>query len=196
MSRLQFKKERVHFLSSLLAIKDVKKLRDEANWAGTGEASRLDLLRKIQAEVVSSQMIPDHRLEALLDDAMKVQKSRRAYRNSFSKSLSLLEHFSDTRDCIPNRTVQVLRGHSDEVWYVSFSHNGKYLASASKVGNVLFASMYLLHLYNVAIRVSLMFTNEHYSMHRTSRSFCGSVMTMEPSTWKRGSPDIPATWGL
>lgn len=32
----------------------------------------------------------------------------------------------------PNVTLHVLEDHTDEVWFVSFSHNGKYLASASK----------------------------------------------------------------
>lgn len=27
---------------------------------------------------------------------------------------------------------QILQGHSDEVWFLQFSHNGKYLASSSK----------------------------------------------------------------
>jgi len=28
--------------------------------------------------------------------------------------------------------VQILESHTDEVWFLQFSHNGKYLASSSK----------------------------------------------------------------
>lgn len=32
---------------------------------------------------------------------------------------------------VPSVTRQVLEGHTNEVWYISFSHDGKYLASTS-----------------------------------------------------------------
>ncbi|KAJ6352455.1 hypothetical protein OIU76_001646 [Salix suchowensis] len=35
------------------------------------------------------------------------------------------------KDLIPSRTLQILKAHSDEVWFLQFSHNGKYLASSS-----------------------------------------------------------------
>lgn len=36
------------------------------------------------------------------------------------------------RTHFPSTTIRVLEGHEDEVWHVSFSHNGRYLSSASK----------------------------------------------------------------
>lgn len=35
-------------------------------------------------------------------------------------------------DQIPHACYQVLEKHNDEVWHVQFSHNGKFIASASK----------------------------------------------------------------
>jgi len=45
---------------------------------------------------------------------------------------SLLENVSASRDRIPRDCLQTLEKHSDEVWFVKFSHDGKLLASASK----------------------------------------------------------------
>ena len=47
-------------------------------------------------------------------------------------SCSLFEDFSCSREAIPRETRHVLERHTDEVWYVSFSHDGARLASASK----------------------------------------------------------------
>ena len=49
-----------------------------------------------------------------------------------SSSSSLFEDFSCSRNVIPRETHHTLEKHSDEVWYVQFSHNGELLASASK----------------------------------------------------------------
>lgn len=44
-----------------------------------------------------------------------------------------LSHLSQISDhCFPSKTVKVLESHTDEVWYVAFSNNGRYLASVSK----------------------------------------------------------------
>lgn len=37
----------------------------------------------------------------------------------------------------PTETRQVLSEHSDEVWFLRFSNNGKYLATGSKDTNVI-----------------------------------------------------------
>lgn len=51
-----------------------------------------------------------------------------------SKVPSFLEIFlyAEIRTEFPNQTIHVLQDHTDEVWFVSFSHSGSYLASASK----------------------------------------------------------------
>ncbi|KAF9913502.1 hypothetical protein BX616_009948, partial [Lobosporangium transversale] len=46
-----------------------------------------------------------------------------------------------TRTGIPSVSRGVLRGHTNEVWYISFSHDGKYLASASQDTKVIIWSM-------------------------------------------------------
>jgi len=56
-------------------------------------------------------------------------------------------HYFDTnflllpRNQIPRQTWATLEGHVDEVWHIEFSHNGKFLASASKDTTVIIWSV-------------------------------------------------------
>ena len=55
----------------------------------------------------------------------KLPKSR-SHLFSFS-----FEHSVDIQSYVLLMSEQILEGHQDEVWYLQFSHEGKYLASAS-----------------------------------------------------------------
>lgn len=47
-------------------------------------------------------------------------------------SLSLFsDHYCD-KSCFPRVTSNILKVHTDEVWQIEWSHDGRYLASASK----------------------------------------------------------------
>jgi len=77
-------------------------------------------------------MIPENRLEILLTQALAHQKTNCLYHNTNEENFSLYQdHFCD-RNRIPRQTKIKLEGHSDEVWFIEFSHNGKFLASASR----------------------------------------------------------------
>ena len=41
------------------------------------------------------------------------------------------------RSHFPSETVHTLKAHSDEVWFVQFSHDGSHLASGCKDGNII-----------------------------------------------------------
>ncbi|KAL7128653.1 hypothetical protein ABFS83_13G008600 [Erythranthe nasuta] len=60
--------------------------------------------------ILPRQLIPERRLANLVDRALLDEKYTH----------------------IPSKTLQILKGHFDEVWFVQFSHNGKYLASSSR----------------------------------------------------------------
>jgi len=92
------------------------------------------LLQELQRHIPPSLLLPDNRLLTLLQQAVLWQTSQGFDQQSFctSSSSSLFEDFSCSRNVIPRETHHTLEKHSDEVWYVQFSHNGELLASASK----------------------------------------------------------------
>ncbi|KAM6566601.1 hypothetical protein CsatA_025729 [Cannabis sativa] len=94
--------------------------------------SRSKLLEKLQKLLPAAVMVPDRRLEYLVEQALDVQCDACEFHNTSTSELSLYSNHHCGKNKIPNQTLQVLRAHSDEVWFLQFSHSGKYLASSSK----------------------------------------------------------------
>ncbi|XP_068654312.1 WD repeat-containing protein 26 homolog isoform X2 [Aristolochia californica] len=92
---------------------------------------RLKLLENLQNLLPPTVMIPERRLEHLVEQALNVQREACVFHNSLDSSLSLYSDHQCGRDQIPSQTVQVLQAHHDEVWFLQFSNNGRYLASSS-----------------------------------------------------------------
>lgn len=80
-------------------------------------------------------MIPEHRLATLLTEVQENQILDCKYHNT-SVQPSLYSHHECSPDDFPLETLTELRIHSDEVWYVEFSHDGTMLATAGKDGLV------------------------------------------------------------
>ena len=80
-----------------------------------------------------SVMIPQHRLADLLTQVHQGQVSKCLYHNpSSSRPPSLFtDHICDQND-FPLRTSMELTQTDGEVWFVCFSHNGKYLAACGE----------------------------------------------------------------
>ncbi|KAI1306428.1 hypothetical protein EDD11_004759 [Mortierella claussenii] len=76
-------------------------------------------------------MVPENRLETMLKQAVESQIKNCFYHNHRNTSNSLYSDHACEKTGIPSVSRQVLVGHSNEVWYISFSHDGRYLASAS-----------------------------------------------------------------
>lgn len=93
--------------------------------------SRRQLLDELQKLLPPSVMIPERRLEHLVEQALVLQRDACVFHNSVEKEMSLYVDHQCGRDHIPSRTLQILEAHTDEVWFLQFSHNGKYLASSS-----------------------------------------------------------------
>ncbi|KAK1438013.1 hypothetical protein QVD17_03814 [Tagetes erecta] len=93
--------------------------------------ARSELLKELQKLFPPTVMIPDGRLLQLVEQALDLQREACIFHNSDDGETSLLIDHHCGRDQIPSQTVQILQEHQDEVWYLQFSQNGKYLASSS-----------------------------------------------------------------
>ncbi|CAL1389658.1 unnamed protein product [Linum trigynum] len=93
--------------------------------------SRPKLLQELQELLPPTIMVPERRLEQLVEQALTLQRDACVFHNSLDREISLYTDHQCGRDQIPSRTLQILEAHSDEVWFLNFSHNGKYLASSS-----------------------------------------------------------------
>ncbi|KAL2524794.1 transducin family protein/WD-40 repeat family protein [Abeliophyllum distichum] len=93
--------------------------------------SRKKLLEELQKLLPSTVIIPERRLVHLVEQALDLQRDACRYHNSSVREMSLFTDHQCGKDKIPSQTLQILQEHSDEVWFLQFSHNGKYLASSS-----------------------------------------------------------------
>lgn len=94
-----------------------------------------------------SVMIPDHRLATLLDQVKQNQINNCLYHNT-AQSPSLYSNHLCDRAQFPLKVVLELNQHSDEVWYLDFSHDGTKLATTSRDSTVIIydtASFAVLH---------------------------------------------------
>lgn len=118
----------LHLLTSLLMCPK-EDLRAQARWESTIEESRRELLQELTKCISPSVMIRDHRLAELLDQVKRSQINNCLYHNTSITPSLYSDHLCD-RDDFPLRTMLELDHHTHEVWYVQFSHNGRWLASA------------------------------------------------------------------
>ncbi|KAJ3204032.1 hypothetical protein HDU82_006132 [Entophlyctis luteolus] len=122
----------LHELSSLMMCLSQEDLHRKACWDGANGKSRSLLLAKIQKTLALETMMPENRLDALLDQALRYQAHQCLYHNIRNDEISLVHDHECDRSLFPTETVHVLELHTDEVWFVAFSPDSKYLASASK----------------------------------------------------------------
>lgn len=123
------RRDEIHVLTNVLMF-NPKDIRTGLGWDGAKGQSRTLLLNSLQELISADMMIPRYRLAKLLHQAKQFQLSRANYRID-DTPFSLCKDFPDDRSKFPLKTTHVLSEHTDEVWFISFSHNGEYLVSAS-----------------------------------------------------------------
>lgn len=129
--------DRLDALPLLCMCSSSDELRLRANWSGTGPESRLKLLKRLQDYVSSRDLLEEDRLERLLHRSLQLQKQDTLFPYTVQPKVSLLEDLEHSPDRVPKTELFRLTRHEDEVWLVQFSHNGRYLASASKDKSVI-----------------------------------------------------------
>ncbi|KAF9265565.1 WD40 repeat-like protein [Marasmius fiardii PR-910] len=124
----------LHNLTSLIMCSDPEDVRRRAEWDGASGTSRLQLLNDLQRYIPSSVMIPQRRFLTLLEQAHSYQLQRCIYHN-LPANLTPFSLYTD-HQCdkvgFPRTTTNILTGHGDEVWNIEWSHDGTFLASASR----------------------------------------------------------------
>ncbi|KKZ61211.1 hypothetical protein EMCG_04166 [[Emmonsia] crescens] len=120
----------LHALSSLLMC-PAENLRAQAGWDGSVLQSRQRLLGDLSRSISPAVMIPDHRLAVLLDHVKQNQINQCLYHNTAEPPSLYSDHQCD-RAQFPLRTSIELSEHTDEVWYLEFSHDGTKLATTGR----------------------------------------------------------------
>ena len=124
-------------LSTYLLCRSAEELKARSGWDGGGGASRRLLLDELQEHIPPSLLLPENRLETLLQQAVRWQTLHAPPLTPDTPddvSPSLFEDVCFRHDGLPREASLVLEGHADEVWCVAFSHSGAALASASRDG--------------------------------------------------------------
>ena len=120
---------------SLLMCQSAEDLRLQAGWDGATGTSRAVLLSELSKFISPSVMIPEHRLASLFSAVQHEQIARCRYHNTTTPPSLYTDHECSADD-FPLNAMTELRRHSDEVWYLEFSHDGTMLATAGKDGVV------------------------------------------------------------
>ncbi|WOL03385.1 WD repeat-containing protein 26 [Canna indica] len=128
---LGINEKRVRELASCLISPSRCVLLGFSNLGIDASNSRHKLLEALQRFLPPTVMIPERRLENLVEQALYLQKESCVFHNSLDSSLSLYSDHQCGKDQLPSFTTQVLGEHHDEVWFLQFSNLGKYLASSS-----------------------------------------------------------------
>ncbi|KAG6513244.1 hypothetical protein ZIOFF_023557 [Zingiber officinale] len=131
ISPLSINKKRVHNLSSCVISPSQRISLGFANVGTNISDLRMRLLDELQKLLPPSIMIPERRLEHLVEQALNVQREACYFHNSVESCLSLYTDHQCGKYQLPSQTTQILQEHHDEVWFLQFSNQGKYLASSS-----------------------------------------------------------------
>ncbi|CAM6018318.1 unnamed protein product [Sphagnum balticum] len=107
ISPLDINTQRVHQLASFIVCPSRDILLDKAEWRGSGEDSRIYLLEELQQLLPPSIMLPEKRLEHLVEQALDLQRDACVFHNSLDHALSLYADHQCSRDQIPTQSLQI-----------------------------------------------------------------------------------------
>jgi hypothetical protein len=97
---LNYNSDRLHALSSFMMCSTTEDLKRRADWDGAGGNSRQKLLLELQKYISPSIMVPEHRLETLLEQATTFQRISCLYHNTDEYISLYSDHVCDRSKAI------------------------------------------------------------------------------------------------
>lgn len=123
--------DELKLLSSLL-LSQQDDMLCKAGWMGECAESRRKLLENVSCFVSCDHILPPHRLEHLVSQAVSFQRQNNMfYIPQEVNTISLYQDLKSDSSWFPSRVVRELNHHTNEVWFVKFSNSGRYLCSTS-----------------------------------------------------------------
>jgi WD40 repeat protein len=104
---------------------------------GKTAAGRRKLLVSLQNNGLAGALLPENRLEELVEQALFAQIDTCRLHNTPNPHVSLLRNYSCGLEQLPLICSQILEAHTSEVWHLQFSHNGKMLATCGRDNKVI-----------------------------------------------------------
>ncbi|KAL9098408.1 MAG: hypothetical protein Q9163_005925 [Psora crenata] len=149
---LNYDTSRLHLLSGLMVSHSTDDQDMDTVWESRQKLlTELSRLRSLVGFVSPTAMIPPRRLAALLDQVHRAQVSRCLYHNPLNmRPLSLFVDHMCIENNFPLRTSLELSQSGREVWFVEFSHNGRFLAAS---GESSFVIIYNTRTFDVRYRL-------------------------------------------
>ncbi|SPQ94005.1 unnamed protein product (mitochondrion) [Plasmodiophora brassicae] len=123
-------------LSRFLMFPDPARIRAEAGLSGDVNMCRSQTISTLEALLDPGLFLKPDRLLSIIDDAMQYQIGQCLFHNERTTTAYILKRHQCSCDNIPSYCAEVVEGHTDEVWFVQFSHDGKRLATASRDSTV------------------------------------------------------------
>ncbi|EEB06430.1 WD repeat protein [Schizosaccharomyces japonicus yFS275] len=114
----------------VMLLHPVNEIRKELGVASMEDARTL-LLNELSSFVSADILIPKNRLVTLLDQAKTFQIQKQLCHNVL-RDFSFYTDYEVDDSQIPQITTHIFEEHTDDVWHISYSHNGRYLVSASR----------------------------------------------------------------
>ncbi|CAO3625159.1 unnamed protein product [Cunninghamella blakesleeana] len=164
--------DQLHRLSSLILCSSVDEVKLRAKWDGANGSSRNQLLYELETFVDPSVMIRKNRMNTLLYQSFEWQRRECLYHFG-SNDYSLFSDHKCDRNLLPTATTHILKEHKNEVWHISFSFDGKKMASVSKDSTCIIWEVETFKVLHV-LRTSCPATYSGWSFDSTKLLTCGN----------------------
>ena len=126
----------LHSLATLLTCSNKYQLSNRSAYTSV-VSSRKKLIQTLHTCIDCSILLEYNRLWKLVKQAQQRQREQCVSLNRPLDGFTLLRDYTAEESNLPQHTMAVLRQSNDEIWYLEFSPDGKWLSSGCRDGCVL-----------------------------------------------------------